>query len=164
MIIFFKVLHFCFQLVYENIFILDECTGLANLSHQFNYKFNVVLIFKLYFFRFFFQFFNGMADFIQIVFATSFYAVSVIYLPHILFWASISLILYLSTILFLSMRIFSIWLLVFCEYFPIIWISRCIKASFCIFGINLGHSLTLHNNFVFLFLAVLGTRLPFNQT
>ena len=48
MILFFKVLHFCFQLVYQTVFILDECYGLVNLPHQFHSKLNMALIFKLY--------------------------------------------------------------------------------------------------------------------
>ena len=33
---------------YQTVFILDECSGLINLTHQLHYKLNVALIFKLY--------------------------------------------------------------------------------------------------------------------
>ena len=74
-----------FQLVYQNVFLFDECSVLAILSHQFHYNLNVVLIFNLTLFRCFSQFFNGMADSILIILATIICAVSVIYLLHILF-------------------------------------------------------------------------------
>ena len=83
MLLFFKVLQFCFHLVYQTVFLLDECSGLVNLPHQFHYKLNMALILKLYLFSFFSQFFNGMADLIQVSLATIFYEVSVFFLTYI---------------------------------------------------------------------------------
>ena len=99
MIIFLKVLHFCFQLVYQTLFILDECSSLVNLPHQFQSTLNVYLIFKLYLFSWFPQFLNGMAGFIQVSLAIIFYA----YHP-IFFWYSIRFLFWLSTILLFSLR------------------------------------------------------------
>ena len=84
MILFFKVLYFCLLLVYQYVFLLNECSGIFNFTHQLHSKVNVALIFKLYLFSFFSQFFNGMDAFTQVILATVFYAVSIIFLPHIL--------------------------------------------------------------------------------
>ena len=56
MILFFKVLYFCFQLVYKSVLILDECSSLIILPHQPHYKINVAIIFKIYLFTWFYQF------------------------------------------------------------------------------------------------------------
>ena len=62
------------QLGYQDVFILDECSGLVNLPHRFNSNLNVVLILKIYLLSSFSQVFNGMAAFIQVSLATIFYA------------------------------------------------------------------------------------------
>ena len=47
-VFFFEVLKFCFQLVYQNFYLLDDCSGLFNWPQQFQSKLNVDLIIKLY--------------------------------------------------------------------------------------------------------------------
>ena len=84
MLIFFKVLNFCFQLFYQTIFLLDEWSRLFNLPHQFHSKLNVALILRLHLFSCFPQFSNGMDDFLQVSLETVFNAISILYLPHIL--------------------------------------------------------------------------------
>ena len=83
MIIFFKILQFCFQLVYQTVFLLDECSGFVNLPHQLHYKINVAFILKIYLYICFSPLFNGMAACIQVSLASIFYAFPVIVFPHI---------------------------------------------------------------------------------
>ena len=123
--LFLKVLHLCFQLVYQTFFLLDECSGLINMSHQFHYKLNVVLIFKLYLFRHFSHFFNGMSTFTHVSLTTIFYVSFPIFC-----WTPIIFVLYLSTLFFLSLWISLRWSMVFFAISLIILISSLIKAYF----------------------------------
>ena len=75
LLLFFKVLRFSFQLVYQNVFILDECSGLVNFPHQFHCNPNAALILKLYLFSCSSCFFNFMDHSIQGSWANIFYAV-----------------------------------------------------------------------------------------
>ena len=87
-----------------------------------------------------------MDDFIQFSLATIFYAVSVIFLPRV-FWDSISFVVYLSNILFFLLSRSLIWAIVFCAASLIIFISHRIGAFLGVSVINIGHCLTLHNDF-----------------
>ena len=155
MLLFFKVLNFFPQLVYQTVFLLADCSGLVNLPHQFHFKLNMALILRLYLFSYFSQLFNGMAAFIQVSLATIFYAPCPIFC-----WDSISFLLCLSNILFFSFGISLRLPMVFCAASLIILISFLIEAYFCIYVINLGHCLTLRASFcVSLFITVFVTRL-----
>ena len=132
--------NFCFQLVYQNVLILDECSALVNLPHYFRYKLNVAIIFKIYLFGCFYQFFNGVDDFIIFSLATIFYA------SHYIFYlASIIFLLWLWTVLFFLLRISLRRPMVLFAASLIILTSWWIVAPFFIYVINLGHCLTLHN-------------------
>ena len=149
MLLLFRVMPF-FQLVYQTVFILDEWSGLVKFLHQLHSKFNVTL----HLFSWFYQFSYGMAFFIWVNLATIFYASCPIFC-----WYSISLLFFLSTILFFLLRKSLRCPIVFCAAYLIIFISRWIEAYFCIREINIGYCLTLHNTFcISLFIAVHVTR------
>ena len=155
MILSFKFLHFCFQLVCHPVFILDKCSGLVKLPHQFHSKLNVALIFKPYLFIWFFRCFNVMADFIQVSLATIFYVSCPIF-----WWGSIIFCLFLSTIFFFSLRRSLRSPVVLFAASLIILISILIDKYFCIYDINLWHILTVCNAFfVSLFISVLVIRI-----
>ena len=146
MLLFFKVLQFCFQVVYQTVSPLDDCSGLVNFLHQLQYKLNVALILKLYLLRCFSWFLNDMADFIQVSLATIFHPIFVLFLFHILL-KLISFLFYLSTILLLLLRISLTLLMIFRSASLTILISCWIEACFWISAMNLEHCLTLHNAF-----------------
>ena len=126
MLPFFKVLNFCFPLVYKIVFLLDNFSVLVNIPHQFHSKLNVALVLKFYLFSWFSQSFNDMDNFTEVSLETIFYAVSVIFLPHV-FWDPISFLFYISTILFFLLRLSLRWSMVFCAASIIILITCWIE-------------------------------------
>ena len=128
MLILFKVLNFCFLLVYQNFSLLDDFSVLVNFPHQFYYKLNMAFIYKLYLFSCFSQFSIVWLISSKLVWKPYFMQYPYFSFP-IFCWASIRFLLYLSTVLFVSVGRSWILSMVFCEAYLIIFISRWIEAS-----------------------------------
>ena len=158
MILLFKVLKSCFQLVYQTVFILDECSVPVNFPQQFHYNINVALIVKIYLFSWLLHFFNCMDDFIQVGLETIFYKVSVIYLPHIFLGFNYLPLLPLNYLVTFIDDIFNMFNDFICRLSYHINITLNWRIYF-IYEINIWHCLTLQMNFDSLFITVRVTRL-----
>ena len=101
MLLFFKVLQRKLKLVYQTLFILYECWGLIKLLHQFHSKLIITFIFKLYLFSCF-----SRLSMVWLI-SSKLFLVTIFYAPLPIFcWASISFLLFFSTIFFFSVELF----------------------------------------------------------